>query len=254
MHLQFDTSLIGDYKSKSQIARVLTEDWVSRQGYCPSCGTRPLHRFKNNRPVADFSCQTCAEEFELKSKKGVFSTIINDGAYSTMLERISADNNPNFFFLTYSKSYEVQNFLVLPKHFVTSDIILKRKPLAPTARRSGWVGCHINLSKVPSKGKVFLVKDRKFREPEKVAHAFKKTLFLRKQSLKTRGWLLDILKCLDKIPEKEFNLESIYAFEQDLKQRYPDNNHIKDKIRQQLQVLRDKEMIEFLGRGRYRKL
>ena len=30
--------------------------------------------------------------------------------------------------------------------------------------------------------------------------------------------------------------------------------HIKEKIRQQLQVLRDKGLIEFLGNGHYRKV
>lgn len=46
----------------------------------------------------------------------------------------------------------------------------------------------------------------------------------------------------------------MYAFEDYLKRRYPKNNYIKDKIRQQLQVLRDQGMIEFLGGGRYKKL
>ena len=31
------------------------------------------------------------------------------------------------------------------------------------------------------------------------------------------------------------------------------NNFIKDKIRQQLQVLRDKGMIDFMSRGKYKK-
>ena len=39
-----------------------------------------------------------------------------------------------------------------------------------------------------------------------------------------------------------------------LKQKYPMNNFVKDKIRQQLQILRDREIIEFLGKGRYKKV
>ncbi|MGT2712238.1 DpnI domain-containing protein [Streptococcus oriscaviae] len=254
MKLEFNTHLIGNYKSKSQIARVLTENWVEDNGYCPSCGCKPLLSFANNQPVADFFCQVCKEEYELKSKKGKLSTTINDGAYSTMLERISAENNPNFFFLTYTATYQVQNFLVLPKHFVTPDIIIKRKPLAPTARRAGWVGCTIDLSKVSSKGKVFLIRDGQCREPEHVARDFNQTLFLRDKTPETKGWLLTTLNCLDKIPEKEFHLEALYAFEPVLRSRYPNNHHIKDKLRQQLQILRDKGFIEFLGRGWYRKL
>jgi type II restriction enzyme len=33
---------------------------------------------------------------------------------------------------------------------------------------------------------------------------------------------------------------------------HPDNRHVPDKIRQQLQVLRDLGFVEFLGGGRYR--
>ena len=45
----------------------------------------------------------------------------------------------------------------------------------------------------------------------------------------------------------------MYQFEQKLKTKYPNNQFIKDKIRQQLQVLRDKDLIEFVSRGTYRK-
>ena len=39
-----------------------------------------------------------------------------------------------------------------------------------------------------------------------------------------------------------------------LKEKHPSNQHIPDKIRQQLQQLRDLGLIEFLGNGRYKKL
>ena len=38
----------------------------------------------------------------------------------------------------------------------------------------------------------------------------------------------------------------------ELSKKHPDNRHIKDKIRQQLQVLRDKGYLEFSSRGNYR--
>ena len=37
MDLRFNTSLAEGYKSGSQIARVLTEDWLARNMYCPLC-------------------------------------------------------------------------------------------------------------------------------------------------------------------------------------------------------------------------
>jgi len=37
-----------------------------------------------------------------------------------------------------------------------------------------------------------------------------------------------------------------------LQAKHPENHNVKAKIRQQLQYLRDKGVIEFLGRGHYR--
>lgn len=60
------------------------------------------------------------------------------------------------------------------------------------------------------------------------------------------------MKCIDQLPE-EFTLSQMYEFENKLSIQFPQNNHIKDKIRQQLQILRDQNMIEFIGRGLYKK-
>lgn len=254
MDLQLNTQLAEGYRNKSQIARRLTENWVLSNSYCPSCGTNPLNEFENNRPVADFYCNACKEEFELKSKNGKFSNTITDGAYSTMIERINQSNNPNFFFLTYSKQLLVENFLIIPKHFFTPNVIVKRKPLAPTARRAGWVGCNIDISKVSELGRVFLVKDSNVIDPRAVNETFKRTLFLRSQSASSKSWILDIMGCVDSIRNDSFSLHDMYKFENELQLKHPENNFVKDKIRQQLQVLRDKGIIEFVGRGKYRKL
>lgn len=253
MHLKFNTKLAENYSSNSQIIRVLSEAWVQENSYCPLCGNEPLKDFANNQPVADFYCQSCQEQYELKSKQAKFSKIIMDGAYDTMIERINGDDNPNFFFLTYSKQYEVNNFLIIPKHFFTPEIIIKRKPLSSTARRAGWVGCNIDLSKVPESGKVFLVENQQIVQREKVIAGFNKTLFLRQQTLETKGWLLDVLKCVDKLPEK-FTLTEVYQFTEILANLHPNNNNVQAKIRQQLQLLRDKGLIEFVSRGNYRKM
>lgn len=249
--LDFDTHLAKNYQSKSQIARVLTENWLKNNGYCPNCAQSPLVDFANNQPVADFYCQSCLEQFELKSKQAKFSTIINDGAYATMIERIQSESNPSFFFLTYD-SWQVTNFLIIPKHFFSSEMIVKRKPLAATARRAGWVGCNIDLRQVPESGKVFLVKNQQIITKNTVTQQFRQSLFLRKQSKSARGWTLDVWQCLDRLSEN-FNLNEVYQFANVLQSKHPNNRHIKDKVRQQLQILRDKGVIEFLGRGKYRK-
>lgn len=253
MILNLNIKLAEGYKSKSQIARVLTENWVKENSYCPNCCKLSLHEFDNNMPVADFYCLDCNEEFELKSKSGKLSSIINDGAYDSMIKRITSDTNPNFFFLTHNNN-SVNNFLVIPKHFFTPEIIIKRNPLSMTAKRAGWIGCNIDISKVPDSGRVFIVENSKIIEQEKVNSKIKSTKFLQSKSLESRGWVLDVLKCVEELKKQSFTLDELYAFENKLKIKYPNNNHIKDKIRQQLQFLRDKGLIEFNGRGNYKKI
>ena len=51
-----------------------------------------------------------------------------------------------------------------------------------------------------------------------------------------------------------FTLNEIYAFADEVHLKHPDNHHIHDKLRQQLQFLRDKNIIEFISRGKYRRL
>ena len=70
--------------------------------------------------------------------------------------------------------------------------------------------------------------------------------------MEAKGRLLDVLVCVERIKKTEFSLEDVYAFEEYLKAKHPLNNNVKAKIRQQLQILRDKDVIEFVGRGQYR--
>jgi hypothetical protein len=254
MQLTFNTSLASKYTSSSQKIRVLTEDWVSRTAFCPKCGQNKIFRYENNRPVADFYCQNCREEYELKSKKGEIGTKIVDGAYKTMIDRLGSSTNPNFFILSYNlSSYTVRNFLVIPKHFFVPEIIEKRKPLAETARRAGWVGCNILLNSIPEAGKVFIVRNGIIIPQQEVTEKWQRMTFLGDQrELNTKGWLLDVIRCIEKLNKKSFNLGEIYQFERELSILHPDNNHIKDKIRQQLQILRDKNYLEFTSRGHYR--
>jgi type II restriction enzyme len=50
----------------------------------------------------------------------------------------------------------------------------------------------------------------------------------------------------------EFTNGEMYARSEELKARHPENRHVADKIRQQLQVLRDAGFLKHLGRGRWR--
>lgn len=255
MNLKLFHPDINKYSSASQRIRVLSESWVNTNMYCPSCKNPHLNDFSNNKPVADFYCSSCEEEYELKSKNGNLGKKVVDGAFQSMITRITSTKNPNFFFLTYNKnSLEVVNFILIPKHFFVPDIIEKRKPLAANTRRAGWIGCNINLSSIPELGKIFIVHNSRIANKAFVTKMWKRSLFLRKSTFETKGWLLDILNCIDKFEQDNFTLNDVYKFENDLKIKYPKNNFIKDKIRQQLQKLRDHGVIEFKGKGKYKKL
>jgi type II restriction enzyme len=241
------------FESAPQNARLWTEGWVARNLFCPSCGAERLSKFPNNHPVADFHCATCREEYELKSQRNRIGAKVVDGAYRTMCERLSADNNPHLVSLSYNPaSQSVTNLFVVPKHFFVAEIIERRKPLAATARRAGWVGCNILLGEVPSSGKVFLVRDGALVPKSLVLDSWKRTAFLREERVEARGWLIEVMKCVESIGRSEFKLEDVYAFEGRLSAIYPENRNVRPKIRQQLQVLRDHGYLEFLGRGEYR--
>jgi len=254
MRLKLDKHLAEQYKSPSQKARILTEEWVNKEAYCPNCGNTCLCRYPNNKPVGDFFCGNCDEDFELKSKKDALGMKIVDGAYQTMLSRLADIRNPNFFLLNYDfRSYQVLNFFVIPGHFFVPEIIEKRAPLSENARRAGWVGCNILLNRIPEIGKIFLVKDKYIEPKEKVQLVWRKALFLREEKkIESKGWLLDVMRCVELIRKKEFVLADVYKFEPFLAQQHPCNKHIKEKIRQQLQILRERNLIQFIGRGEYR--
>ena len=137
MNLTLNKVLGIPYKSNSQKARVITEDWVEHNLYCPRCGHKMLSHYTANKPVADFYCEKCGSDFELKSqeKANDFSTKIVDGAYSTMIQRITSLNNPHLFVMSYH-NWEVTNFLFIPNYLFTYETIEKRKPLSPEAKRA----------------------------------------------------------------------------------------------------------------------
>jgi len=72
------------------------------------------------------------------------------------------------------------------------------------------------------------------------------------------SWTDAVLSCIELMDigvGSTFTLEEIYEAEDVLKRIYPDNNRIKEKIRQQLQVMRDHGRLEFVNdNGIYRRV
>jgi type II restriction enzyme len=242
------------YDSGSQQARVWTEGWVAREVFCLNCGSPRLSQLPANSPLADFVCPVCTDQYEVKSTKGkTFGNRVTDGAYATKIARLSSATNPHLLLLNYDVAQqEVRNVCVVPKHFFVPDIIQERPPLAATARRAGWIGSNILLSKVPEAGRIFVLRNGITEPKDEVLAKWKQTLFLKREGIEARGWLIEVMKAVEMIGRPEFDLDDVYAYERRLSAIYPANNNVRPKIRQQLQVLRDNGYLEFTGRGRYR--
>ena len=255
MNLQFNTSLAEGYKSASQIARVLTEDWLAHNMYCPICGELTIRRAEPNAPVKDFVCNNCKSQYELKSKKNDsdrFQSTVADGVYGTMIDRITSLDNPSFFFMHYNR-YEVNNLIIVPKCFFTPDIIEKRNALSNNARRAGWEGCNILMQRIPATAKIPIILNGVTMPVADGISKYKRVYSLQTKSMESRGWLVDTLHLVERL-EETFTLKQMYDFCDELKIKHPNNNHIKDKIRQQLQYLRDKGFVEFKGNGVYKRI
>ncbi|MBR0383508.1 MAG: restriction endonuclease, partial [Eubacteriaceae bacterium] len=146
------------------------------------------------------------------------------------------------------------NFYFIPKHFFTPEIIKKRKPLSQSARRAGWIGCNIQVSGIPKAGKIPIIENGMIQDKAKIIEKVSAADALNLSNMESRGWLYDVMSCIDKIDSRDFTLKEMYQFEAVLFQKHPNNHNIQAKIRQQLQLLRDKGFIEFTGRGEYRKV
>lgn len=252
MRTGFD-EIQAEYNSGSQRARVWTETWVEREVYCINCGHPKLSKATNNSPVLDFTCAVCADQFEVKAQKKSFGTKVADGAYFTKIERLKSATNPNLMLVNYDANRkEIRDVSVVPRHFFVPDIIQRRPPLAATARRAGWVGSNILLARVPDAGRIFILRNGVEEPKADVLERWKQTLFLRRTNIEARGWLLEVMKAVDLVGRPEFYLDDVYVHEARLSAAYPNNNNVRPKIRQQLQVLRDNGYLEFVGKGHYR--
>ena len=145
----------------------------------------------------------------------------------------------------------------MPGHFITEAVVQRRNPLRSTAQRSGWVGSNIFLSKLPPEGRVAVVANGAVIAPETVRANWNRFRFLKNDPRASGGWGAEVLAYVRRLQSEtgrsDFTLQTFYAWFRDtLMAQHPDNHHIEAKIRQQLQVLRDGKVLEFLGRGRYR--
>ncbi len=253
MDLRLPTEGLENYKSASQRARISSESWGASNLYCPCCDSNRLAQLPGNTPAVDYRCPLCAAGFQLKCSTKPFGRRLLDGAFTKMRDAILQGDTPHFFLMSYElDSMLVRNLLCIPDFALTESALERRKPLAPTARRAGWVGCNILLDRIPSDARIPIVQENRPAPPSEVRRAYQRLKPLASLKLENRGWTLDVLNAVRTLNKPQFDLAEIYAFERSLLKLHPKNFHIRDKIRQQLQVLRDLGLLEFLGSGSYR--
>lgn len=251
MNIQMDCNAGRSYKSPSQIVRVITEDWASKNLYCPSCDEGGLDRTPANTRAIDYICKKCASCYQLKSSSRWSRTRIPDAAYDAMIHAIHSDTVPSLFIMQYTMHWTVHNLIVIPSFFLSESAIEKRKPLDVSARRAGWIGCNILLSNIADEGKIGIVREGDVVDPDTVRNKFKAIKPFLKIGSHVRGWTLDVFRSISGLGRSRFSIGDVYSFEHDFAKIHPDNKNIRAKIRQQLQVLRDLGIIKFLGNGEY---
>jgi type II restriction enzyme len=233
-----------------------TESWGGSNFYCPVCNSTRLDVAPHGTATLDYSCPKCNSPFQLKSQSKPFGAKILDSAYSQMKKAILTDRTPNLYVLHYDlTAWAVRTVILIPHFALALSAIECRPPLAPTARRAGWVGCNILLNKIPQDARIPIVADGNARPAAEVRRAYRRLRPLEKLKVEKRGWTLDVLNVVRSLNKPEFSLSDVYARTAELSRLHPDNRHVQDKIRQQLQVLRDElGVLEFLGSGSYRLL
>lgn len=247
-----DASLALGYASASQRARVVTEAWITSNGYCLACQDDHLRPTSPNTQARDFECESCGHPYELKSASSPFGNRVTDGAYASMMHRIQTSSVPSFLLLQYTATWAVTNLWAIHHALITSAAIEQRKPLATTARRAGWIGCNILLSTIPPEGRIPLVIGGISVSKRDCRDRFASTERLSKLSPDGRGWAAVVLRLLHNLGKQRFTIDEAYTLEAELSVIYPSNQHVRPKIRQQLQVLRDAGLIAFESRGVYR--
>ncbi len=251
MNLQCRVELGRDYKSGSQIARVVSEDWCRRELYCAACKSDRLSPSRTNTPAIDFSCPKCNQCFQLKSLKAWNQRKIVDAGYDSMLRAIRSDRVPNLLLLQYSSDWMVRNLLLVPSVFFSETVIEKRAPLNLGARRAGWVGCNILLDRISRDGKIAVVSDGSTVAARQVREEFSRIRKLAEVPPAVRGWALDVLTAIRRLGKARFSLQELYQLEPYLQRVHPRNQNVRPKIRQQLQVLRNLGLVEFTSPGNY---
>jgi type II restriction enzyme len=181
-------------------------------------------------------------------------------------------------------------FIARPQLRLPASAIIKRNPTTPKGRSKPWIGCNIALTRlhevtarqarVPADARIAVVTESAVLPASEVREKFKRVKPLKDISVTQRGWTLDVLNAIRRLGKtdlsrlgngernlaeskgprgpseraraSQFTTADAYAFTRELERLHPDNRHVRDKIRQQLQVLRDLGLLLHVERGIWR--
>lgn len=254
MELLCDLSVASAYKSPLQRARVISEGWFAQNSYCLACDADQLYRTPSNTAATDFTCTGCGERYELKSFLRRPGRSLVDGAYRGLMQRVESGTAPTLCLLERTQCWEIRSLTAIHSSFLVPWVVERRPPLSEGAKRGGWVGCNIRLDRIPPDGEITIVAAGVPQPKCEVRRRFRRFLPLADLPAAQRGWTTLTLGIIRKLKRSRFSLGDLYLREEEFSAAYPDNRHVRAKIRQQLQNLRDLGVLSFEGRGEYQLL
>jgi type II restriction enzyme len=107
------------------------------------------------------------------------------------------------------------------------------------------------VNQIPNDGKITIVSAGVAVPVQSVRAEFSRVRRLAELPPSLRGWTVDVLNLIRRLGKAQFSLGELYEFEPELRAKHPQNQNIRPKLRQQLQILRDIDLIQFDQPGRY---
>ena len=130
------------------------EELVARKVRCPGCkrSERTLRRLPTNFKCADVICDFCGYLAQVKTKsvRGALPdecpSRILGAAWAPQLARMNAGIYFSLF-IVLADSPGMMSIFFLPRDLQVPDMFVPRKPLSAAAKRAGWQGYMIDLSR-----------------------------------------------------------------------------------------------------------
>ena len=232
MDLRLDLTTAEGYRSGSQIARKISEDWATRNLFCLLVLLTTSTLPEPTRPCGTTLVQPVGRSISSKARVSDSDGRSAISAYDIKMQAIADGQAPHYAFLQYSKlTSRVTDLFVVPGHFLSPAVIEQRAPLKDTAMRHGWVGSNILIGKLPTEARVLVVEAGVCREPSDVRDEWGRYRFL---AGKRGGWAADVLSCVRVLQQEtgtnEFTLQAFYQrFETELAARHLDNRNVRPK-------------------------